>query len=442
LPEDTPDHFDFSEKMQVGLLKTFCKVEFFEKHFDTARPEHFENELLAFLAETILNWQRKYHADMPKEVLLEEIRKRDPERQGLIAQAVMDTVDEVYGSKVPEKYIDNNLQEWVREQTFRSAFLKGSKLLPQRRWLDIHRIMDDAYFSTDSYEPGHLFLGGSQDRAKRRLTERVEKIPTMIQPLDHMLRGGGERKTLAVIMGWPKKGKSFCLVNIGRGAVIMGYKVVHYTLEMSWQKVSDRYDALFSGIKTDELGSESERLIAAIEKAKEKHGESLIIKEYPGHSCTVDTIRAHQKRLFAGGFSTDVIIVDYADLLRATRHYEQKWIELTDIFEDLRSIAMESNLLVWAASKVHRKPTDKRTAGIEDAGGSFDKMFVADVIITLNQTKEEKRQNKARLFLAAARSIPDGFESPPINTDFDYARFAKPESFDEDEFVERKDLNG
>ncbi len=442
LPKETPDHFDFSESMQIGLLRAFCKVEFFEKHFDTAKPEHFENDLLTFLAGVILAWQRKYHADMPKEVLLEEIKRAEPTRRGLIAQAVTDTVDKVYGSKVPTRYLDAQYREWSRHQAMGSAIIKASELYKQHKYADARRLIDDAYFSTDGYELGHMFLGNSENRAKRRLTEGTEKIPTMIQPLDHMLRGGVSRKSFAIIMGKPKKGKSFCLVNIGKGAVVMGYKVSHYTLEagMPEEKVSDRYDAAFSGIRIDDLPEESERLVAAIEKAKANYGESLVIKAYPPKVCTVDTIRSHQKRLIGAGFDTDVIIVDYVDIMKATRHYEQKWIELTDIFEELSGLAAETNCVVWAASTVHRKQENKRTAHMEDAGGAFNKMFVADIIITLNQDDEEKKQGKMRMFLAAARAIPDGFDVT-INTDFEHAQFAKPPAFDdEDEFVKRKDL--
>jgi len=444
LPEETPDHFDFSEKMQVGLLRAFCKVEFFEKHFDTARPEHFENELLAFLAETILNWQRKYHDDMPKEVLLEEIRKAEPERRGLIVQAITDTVNELYGSKVPEKYIDNNYQEWARDEAFRSAFLKGSKLISQRRWHDIHRIMDEAYFSTDGYDLGHMFLGGGEDRVKRRLTEREERIPTMIQQLDHMLKGGGERKNVVIVMGEPKKGKSFLLTNVGKGAIVMGYKVTHYTLEsgMPERRVADRYDALFSGINMDELREASDILIAAIEKAKEKYGESLCIKEYPPVTCTVDTIRAHQKRLIATGFSSDLIIVDYADVLKASEHRDSKWEEVGGIFDDLGRLAAESNVLVWVASGTRRGPggaKQKRVKRMEDVGAAYKKMYAGDIIISLNQTEQEEKEHILRVNLVGARNIPYP-EEITVSTDFSHARFAKPESFDEDEFTERKDL--
>ncbi len=431
--------------MQIGLLRVMCKVDFFERHYDTLSPDYFDGEVLQFIARVLLPWQSKYHADMPKEVLLQEIDKamksghRTP-----IEEKVLEVVEAIYASRVPYTYIDAQYREWIRHQRHKRAILQAADYVKEGRYAESYRVIQDAYFSTDGYDLGHMFLTGSKERVDRRLTEREEKIPTLIYQLDDMLKGGAERKNVAIIMGEPKKGKSFLVTNIGKGAAALGFKVTHYTLEpgMPEKRVADRYDAAFSGIRMDALREAPEALIAAIEKAREDHGECLCIKEYPPRTCTVDTIRAHQKRLIAAGFHSDVIIVDYADVLKPAEHYDARWQEVSGIFDDLGKLASENNVVVWVISKARRLNVKRKVLQMQDVAESWDKMFAGDIIISLNQTEQERIEHTMRVNLIGARNIPSPLEIK-VKTDFDHAQFAKPPAFDdEDEFVKREDFDG
>ena len=85
------------------------------------------------------------------------------------------------------------------------------------------------------------------------------------------------------------------------------------------------------------------------------NGGQLFIKEYPPKVATINTIKFHMGRLHSNGFNPDLIIIDYGDLMRSRRGYDQKRFELESIFEDLRALSMEMKLPVWTATQSNRE---------------------------------------------------------------------------------------
>ena len=81
---------------------------------------------------------------------------------------------------------------------------------------------------------------------------------------------------------------------------------------------------------------------------------TLIIKEYPTKSASTETIKNHIERLKKRGIEPDMIIVDYADLLRSISAHREKRMELESIYEGLRGIAQEFDCAVWTASQTNR----------------------------------------------------------------------------------------
>ena len=67
----------------------------------------------------------------------------------------------------------------------------------------------------------------------------------------------------------------------------------------------------------------------------------LVVKYYPTKSATVNTIKAHLDRVQMMGYKPDMIVVDYADLLRGAGRTQDLRHELGNIYEDLRGMAGE-----------------------------------------------------------------------------------------------------
>jgi hypothetical protein len=134
----------------------------------------------------------------------------------------------------------------------------------------------------------------------------------------------------------------------------------------------------------------------------------LIVKEYPTKSASSNTIRNHLARLVKRGIEPDVIIIDYADLLKPTVIRKEKRNELESIYEELRAIATEHNCSIWTASQTNRSGLNAEVITMEQISEAFNKCFVADFIFTISRTIEDKQKNRGKMFIAKNRNGVDG----------------------------------
>jgi len=135
---------------------------------------------------------------------------------------------------------------------------------------------------------------------------------------------------------------------------------------------------------------------------------SLIVKEYPTKSASTNTIRAHLSRLVKRGITPGLVIVDYADLLKPVQVRKEKREELGSIYEELRALSTEFQCPIWTASQTNRSGLSAEVITMEQISEAFNKCFVADFIISVSRTIEDKQNNQGKIFIAKNRNGPDG----------------------------------
>ena len=194
------------------------------------------------------------------------------------------------------------------------------------------------------------------------------------------------------------------LVHLGSEGVKSGKIIVHYTLELADTVVGNRYDSCISGVPLSDLFSNKRRVLESIQDVEGQ----LIIKEYPTKSASTETIKNHLERLKKRGIEPDMIIVDYADLLRPVRVSKEKRHDLENTYEELRGIAQVYKCPVWTASQTNRSGLNAEVITMEAISEAFNKCFVADFICSLSRTVQDKQANKGRIFVAKNRNGPDG----------------------------------
>ena len=112
----------------------------------------------------------------------------------------------------------------------------------------------------------------------------------------------------------------------------------------------------------------------------------------------------------AFGKKPDLIIVDYADLLRG--HGKEIRLELGNIYEDLRGMAGEYEIPVWTASQANRSALEDDIIGAEKIAESYSKIMTADFVLSLSRKIEDKLANTGRWHVIKNRFGPDGITFP------------------------------
>ncbi|MFA7287412.1 MAG: hypothetical protein WC055_00885 [Melioribacteraceae bacterium] len=128
------------------------------------------------------------------------------------------------------------------------------------------------------------------------------------------------------------------------------------------------------------------------------------LKCYPKFGVGVAEIEADLDNLaYSSGFYPDVLIVDYADVLRSVNTGNDVRFQLDEIWKSLSRIATERNILVLTASQTNRTGAGmKNISGLQIAE-AFTKLAHLDSLIVLQSTPTEKKNGLLRASVAYNR---------------------------------------
>jgi hypothetical protein len=134
----------------------------------------------------------------------------------------------------------------------------------------------------------------------------------------------------------------------------------------------------------------------------------LIIKEFPTGKATIGTVESHIKKCIDLDFKPDLIIIDYVDLLRSKRNSRERKDEIDDIYVSTKGLARELNLPIWSVSQVNRAGAKDDIIEGDKAAGSYDKIMITDVAISLSRKRQDKVNGTGRFHIMKNRYGMDG----------------------------------
>jgi replicative DNA helicase len=303
------------------------------------------------------------------------------------------------------EFIKDNALDFCRKQVLKEAMMKSVKLIKTSSFDEIQGVIESALKLGTDNNFGHDFI---KDFEKRYEIKSRDPVSTGFPRLDDICQGGLGKSELGVVIAPTGAGKSMVLVHLGAESLKTGRTVVHYTMELADTVVGNRYDSCISRVPLTDLFTNKRKVLETIQDVEGQ----LIIKEYPTKSASTETIKNHLERLKKRGIEPDMIIVDYADLLRPVRVTNEKRHDLENTYEELRAIAQIYKCPVWTASQTNRSGLNAEVITMEAISEAFNKCFVADFICSLSRTVEDKQANKGRLFVAKNRNGPDGLIFP------------------------------
>jgi len=408
----------FGEAFQKHILAVAARIPGFIIRYRTALSHtYFVNKTHRVVAQTLFDHVDQHQKLPTKVTLFEEVKAASgDDDSGKSEIKAQKAVDGLYNEDISDaNAVMQKTIEFGKLQAMVNAVLSGAEEIQKGNRNILPLIHEATLVGEDILNVGLDFKEGMADRLAKYLLheddERLDVLPTGIDHLDYALDGGISRGELAVVLAPPKKGKTTTLINIGFGglACVLGFNVVHYTLEMSEKKVMARYDDRVAGAAIKYKKYAPEKFISTLEKRITKliRGR-LFVKGYPTRSATPTMIRTHLSLLASRGFVPDIVIVDYADIMKAERRLGEMRHEQAGIYEDLRQIAGEFNVGVWTASQAPKGTLDKESLTLGDFAEAFEKAAIIDACVAFSQTSEEKVSGTCRLVLAGLRNQEDG----------------------------------
>ncbi len=406
----------FGKSFQEKLVKTIL----FDRNFANQMEEVLDTSYLELKYLQVfvdLMFQHKQSYPHPTyEAMVSVVRTQTEDYSDSIIKQVIEFMARIKSNAIgddDEEYVKEKSLDFCKKQKLKEAILKSVDLLQSQSFDQIQKVINEAMNLGADNDHGHDYHKDILDRFEMKMRNPVS---THWDEIDDITKGGLGKRELGVVVAPTGAGKSMALAHLGAMAVVKGKTVVHYTLELADTVVGQRYDSCITGIELKNLMSMKESIIGIIDHIPGQ----LIIKEYPTKSASTRTISGHLEKLKQKGINPDMIIVDYADLLKPTASgfkTQELRHSLGNIYEELRGIGQVWDIPVWTASQTNRSGLNADVITMESISEAFSKCFVADFICSISRTVEDKTENKGRMFVAKNRNGIDGIVYPmEINT--------------------------
>ena len=401
---------DFSQ-FGKSFQENMCQLILYDRAFADQMKEvlninFLELKYLQVFVRKIFDYKEKYGLQPSISILTTILRTEITEENESVQKQVRDFFARLTRTEVHDAdYIKDIALDFCKKQVLKEAILKSIPLLKRSSFEDVQNLINEAMKLGVNGDFGYHYIKDFEKRFE--LTSR-NPISTGWKIIDNLCKGGLGKGELGVVIAPTGAGKTHMLVHLGAQAIKQGKIVIHYTLELQDVTVASRYDSCITGIPLQEAFNRKDEIY---EEIKDLEGQ-LIVKEYPTKSASVETLCNHLEKLRQRDIFPDLILVDYADLLRAKSQKDEKRHQLESIYEELRGMAQKHECPCYTASQTNRSGLNAEIITMEEISEAFNKCFVADFIFSLSRTVQHKNSNGGKMFIAKNRNGPDGLIYP------------------------------
>ena len=394
---------EFQIKCISGILSD---KSFLERLSDIIDPTSFESDAHQWIVKQTVAYFMQYK-DLPTLNVFKI--KVDSIENPVLKESIVSQLRNVY-QKITDsdlKFVKEQYLEFCKSQKLKNAIIDSVEHLKTGNYEKVKSLVESAMKAGMERNIGHDYM---TDVDKRMSVMARNTVKTNWTEVDTIMDGGLAGGELGIITACAGSGKSWVLAKIGAEAMKQGKNVVHFTLELNENYVGLRYDSCFTGIDFQNIRNNVDIVRKKIEQVPGK----LFIKYFPIKTVSAHHLKMHTERIAMLGSKIDLIIVDYADILRPyqSERNSNSYSEAGGIYEELRSVAGELQVPIWSASQSNRAAMDEDIIQANNISDSYRKIMTADFVMSLSRKVTDKVSNTARFHIIKNRFGPDGMTFP------------------------------
>ncbi len=415
---------DLSEERRI-LSHMITSTSFLINIQNIARPDLFQSSF----SRTIASWVWEYFdytSEAPKRTI-EEIylkKKKDIRNE-----------DDI---ELIQEFLQNLSSDWERSKVYNVPYtVKNAIDFFKLRSLDALKEKLEGCVHNNDPISGERFI--SEYRKIERMIGRgidiLEDKIAIIQAFSHEYEflfsyqgafgrsiGPFMRGDFFAIMGAMKRGKTHYLWHTGYRAMLNGLRVLFISLEMSEQQMLRRMWQTMVGQPIDNSMIKipyfddsrklkeikfKERKVNAIDlseiEGKQRFYRQIVrtgdirLVTYPSYGASVKDIETELINLeYYENFVPDVVVVDYADLLRPISERMDYRHQIDSTWKSLRGMAQERSILVVTGSQTGRRGMERDVKAV-DIAEDYRKLAHVTKMISLNQNDSERDDGVMRI---------------------------------------------
>lgn len=317
-------------------------------------------------------------------------------------------------------------EDWIRSRALKNAVYEAAFALDSdnsKKIAELPSLFSEALnIKIDDTE--NMDIAESVEERYWMRKDNTNKIPFLVNKLNLITKNGLPRKSLSCFTLPTGGGKTAIFCSLAADYLREGYNVLFITLELAKEIVETRIDANITDTSIDDL--EQIDLQTYLDKCKKNYDGKgkIIVKEFPTSSVNTSAITTlltelKQKK----GFTPDVLIVDYINLINPMRHCDtSSYIQIKSVAEELRGICVKNNLVGITGTQVNRDGIKNGEIDLTDTSESMGLPFTLDFMISGFATKEQRENNL--IVMKPTKNRFSGYVNNKImlELDFDYMR--------------------
>ncbi len=227
----------------------------------------------------------------------------------------------------------------------------------------------------------------------REHKDEVRGVPTGFPDIDNLL-AGLQKSDLIILAARPSIGKTTFALDIARNVALSGRAVGIFSLEMSAGQLVQRMLSAESRVDAWSIrtghGLSPAHFDTLQEAASRLQKAPIYIDDQAGNSIV--KMRAVARRL-KSEHGLALIVVDYLQLIHASKNYDNMVNQITEISRSLKQLARELDVPVLALSQLSRAVETRggrpRLSDLRDSGSIEQD---ADVVMFLHREDRYKEQ--------------------------------------------------
>ena len=347
---------------RTALSQLVCNEEYARKVLPFLKGDYFSDKIERAVFEEIQKFVEKYNG-VPTQTSLEiEVSDRGDLNESDYKK-VIEVIKTLEFTEVDFNWLVDTTEKFCKDKAVYNAIVDGIKIIEGKdRNRDagaIPSILTDALAVGFDNRVGHDYMLDSDSRFD--FYHKVEeKIPFDLEFFNKITKGGLPPKTLNIALAGTGVGKSLFMCHMAANCLSQGKNVLYITLEMAEERIAERIDANLMNISIEDLYDLPKQMFDdKITEIKKKTTGKLIIKEYPTASAHSAHFRGLIKELaIKKTFKPDIIFIDYLNICASSRFKGatnvNSYMYIKSIAEELRGLAVETNLPIMSATQTNR----------------------------------------------------------------------------------------
>ena len=406
---------------RTALSQLVCNEEYARKVLPFLKGDYFSDKIERAVFEEIQKFVEKYNG-VPTQTSLEiEVSDRGDLNESDYKK-VIEVIKTLEFTEVDFNWLVDTTEKFCKDKAVYNAIVDGIKIIEgtdrNRDAGAIPSILTDALAVGFDNRVGHDYMLDSDSRFD--FYHKVEeKIPFDLEFFNKITKGGLPPKTLNIALAGTGVGKSLFMCHMAANCLSQGKNVLYITLEMAEERIAERIDANLMNISIEDLYDLPKQMFDdKITEIKKKTTGKLIIKEYPTASAHSAHFRGLIKELaIKKTFKPDIIFIDYLNICASSRFKGatnvNSYMYIKSIAEELRGLAVETNLPIMSATQTNRTGYVSTDVGLEDTSESFGLPATADLMFALISNEELDGLNQI-----AIKQLKNRYNDPTVNKRF------------------------